>query len=34
MPLDRKNLELALATAQAGEMMGGKLIWKLEAVLN
>jgi phosphoglycerol geranylgeranyltransferase len=29
-PLDRKNLELALATAQAGEMLGNKLIY-LEA---
>jgi phosphoglycerol geranylgeranyltransferase len=30
MPLDRKNIELALATAQAGEMMGSKLVY-LEA---
>jgi phosphoglycerol geranylgeranyltransferase len=29
-PLDRTNLELALATAQAGEMLGNKLIY-LEA---
>ena len=29
-PLDRNNLELALATAQAGEMLGNKLIY-LEA---
>ena len=29
-PLDRKNLDLALATAQAGEMLGNKLIY-LEA---
>lgn len=29
-PLDRDNLELALATAQAGEMLGNKLIY-LEA---
>lgn len=26
-PLDRNNLELALATAQAGEMLGNKLIY-------
>jgi putative glycerol-1-phosphate prenyltransferase len=30
IPLDRNNLELALATAQAGEMLGNKLIY-LEA---
>jgi putative glycerol-1-phosphate prenyltransferase len=30
IPLDRKNLELALATAQAGTMLGNKLIY-LEA---
>ena len=29
-PLDRNNLDLALATAQAGEMLGHKLIY-LEA---
>ncbi|MES2241204.1 MAG: geranylgeranylglyceryl/heptaprenylglyceryl phosphate synthase [Bacteroidota bacterium] len=29
-PLDRKNIELVLATAQAGEMLGNKLIY-LEA---
>jgi putative glycerol-1-phosphate prenyltransferase len=29
-PLDRNNIELALATAQAGEMLGNKLIY-LEA---
>jgi putative glycerol-1-phosphate prenyltransferase len=29
-PLDRNNLDLALATAQAGEMLGNKLIY-LEA---
>ena len=27
IPLDRNNLELALATAQAGEMLGNKLIY-------
>lgn len=30
MPLDRNNPELAIATAQAGEMLGNKLIY-LEA---
>ena len=29
-PMDRNNLDLALATAQAGEMLGSKLIY-LEA---